>query len=70
MTDSPPRPSPPAPGEPAPDFTLRTQARADWTLSREIERGPVALCFFPFAFTGVCGTEMECISREMARWSA
>lgn len=62
--------APPAPGQPAPDFTLRDQNRADWTLSNALNKGDVVLAFFPFAFTGVCGTEMDCITREMARWTA
>jgi peroxiredoxin len=28
----------------------------------------VVLAFFPFAFTGVCGTENKCITAEMAAW--
>jgi peroxiredoxin len=55
-------------GEPAPDFTLQDQERKDWRLSDAAKKGDVVLCFFPFAFTGVCGTEMKCISAEMAAW--
>lgn len=55
-------------GETAPDFTLQTQERKDWRLSDAIRQGDVVLCFFPFAFTGVCGTEMKCITDEMASW--
>ncbi|MBZ0172677.1 MAG: redoxin domain-containing protein, partial [Phycisphaerales bacterium] len=58
-----------APGDAAPDFTLQTQAREDWCLAEHVKKGDVVLCFFPFAFTGVCGTEMECLSKEMARWA-
>jgi peroxiredoxin len=57
------------PGEPAPDFTLPDQDRQEWTLSEHLERGDVVLCFFPFAFTGVCGTEMECLTREMDKYA-
>lgn len=64
-----PRTSPVEAGEAAPDFTLPTQDREDWTLSEHVKRGDVVLCFFPFAFTGVCGTEMECLSKEMARYT-
>ena len=28
------------------------------------------LCFFPFAFTGVCGTEMACITKDLAQWQS
>lgn len=65
-----PRETPITAGETAPDFTLKTQDREDWTLSEALNNGDVVLCFFPLAFTSVCGTEMECITKEMARWSA
>ena len=56
-------------GETAPDFALQTAERADWKLADAVKKGDVVLCFFPFAFTGTCGTEMACISREMADWT-
>lgn len=59
---------PVAAGDAAPDFTLHTQDRQDWKLADALKQGDVVLCFFPFAFTGVCGTEMKCISKEMAEW--
>jgi peroxiredoxin len=67
-TSAPVRSLPVAAGDAAPDFTLQTQDRKDWSLAEEIRKGDVVLCFFPFAFTGVCGTEMKCITREMAEW--
>lgn len=71
MTATPaPRTDTIATAQPAPDFTLPDQNRKDWTLSEAVKRGDVVLCFFPFAFTGVCGTEMKCITQEMARWKA
>ena len=57
-------------GEIAPDFTLLNTSRAEWKLSDAIKKGDVVLCFFPFAFTGVCGTEMHCVSKELATWTA
>lgn len=57
-------------GETAPDFTLTDQNRKEWRLSDALRNGDVVLSFFPLAFTGVCGTEMECISSEMDRWRA
>ncbi len=57
-----------AAGEIAPDFTLTNQDRQEWTLSDAVKQGDVVLCFFPLAFTGVCGTEMKCITDDMARW--
>ncbi len=59
-----------AAGEEMPDFTLTTQNREDFKLSAALEKGDVVLCFFPLAFTGTCGTEMECISKDMATWQA
>lgn len=55
-------------GETVPDFTLQTQERKDWRLSDSLKQGDVVLCFFPFAFTGVCGNEMQCVTREMENW--
>jgi peroxiredoxin (alkyl hydroperoxide reductase subunit C) len=57
-----------AAGEAAPDFTLLDQERKEWRLSDAARKGDVVLCFFPFAFTGTCGTEMKCISAEMGAW--
>jgi peroxiredoxin len=67
---SPSRSSPIAQGDVAPDFTLPDQDRQDWKLADALRQGDVVLCFFPFAFTGVCGTEMKCVSDEMAAWKA
>ena len=69
MADLTPRENPIEAGETAPDFTLKTKDKEDWTLSAHLADGDVVLCFFPFAFTGVCGTEMECLSKEMARFT-
>lgn len=55
-------------GEAIPDFTLQTQDRKDWRLADSVKQGDVVLCFFPFAFTGVCGNEMQCVTREMENW--
>lgn len=57
------------PGDTAPDFTLLDQARNEWTLSEQAGSGPVVLCFYPLAFTGVCSTEMECVQKEFSKWS-
>ncbi|MBY0310976.1 MAG: redoxin domain-containing protein [Phycisphaerales bacterium] len=64
-----PRPSIIAVGDTAPDFTLQTQDRGEWRLSDAVKKGDVVLCLFPFAFTGVCGTEMKCVTQEMASWT-
>lgn len=70
LTPSTPRTTPLAVGETAPDFTLKTQDRADWTLSEAVKKGDVVLCFYPLAFTGVCSTEMKCVNDEMGKWQA
>lgn len=59
-----------AKGESAPEFTLPDQDRKAWQLSTALKQGPVVLCFFPFAFTPVCASEMQCIQDEMAGWKA
>ena len=62
-----------APGETAPDFELPTQTPGKtWKLSEALKsgEGEVVLSFFPFAFTGVCGTEMACITKDLAVFTA
>lgn len=54
-------------GDLAPDFTLLDQDRAEWRLSDHVKQGDVVLSFYPMSFTGVCGTEMKCISDELSR---
>jgi len=63
-----PRTSPIPAGEAAPDFVLQDQDRKEWKLSDAVKKGDVVLAFFPFAFTGVCGTENKCITAEMVSW--
>jgi len=58
------------PGDDAPDFTLLDQHRQPWTLSGALGKGDVVLSFFPFAFTEVGSAEMECITKEMHRWTS
>jgi len=55
-------------GERAPDFTLPDQDRKDWTLSTALRSGPVVLCFYPFDFSSVCGSEMGCVRDWAGRW--
>jgi peroxiredoxin len=55
-------------GQVAPNFTLKDQNRNEWTLSDQVKKGDVVLCFFPLAFTGVCGTEMKCVNDEIDQW--
>lgn len=45
-------------GEIAPDFTLSDQHGEELTLSELVTEGPVALVFFPLAFSGICTGEL------------
>ncbi len=45
-------------GEVAPDFTLSDQHGEELTLSELVNEGPVALVFFPLAFSGICTGEL------------
>ncbi|GAA2181538.1 peroxiredoxin [Leucobacter tardus] len=47
-----------APGTQAPEFTLSDQHGTELTLSDLVADGPVALVFFPFAFSGICQGEL------------
>jgi peroxiredoxin (alkyl hydroperoxide reductase subunit C) len=64
------RTAPIAVGDKAPDFTLPDQDRNDVTLSALLAKGgDVVLSFYPLAFTGVCTTEMECFTSDIARFA-
>lgn len=45
-------------GSIAPDFTLSDQHGEELTLSELVSEGPVALVFFPLAFSGICTGEL------------
>lgn len=45
-------------GQTAPDFTLSNQHGEQLTLSELVTEGPVALVFFPLAFSGICTGEL------------
>ncbi|MBK0421244.1 peroxiredoxin [Leucobacter sp. CSA2] len=47
-----------AAGAEAPDFTLSDQHGEELTLSELVTEGPVALVFFPLAFSGICTDEL------------
>lgn len=47
-----------AAGEIAPDFTLSDQHGEELNLSELVAEGPVALVFFPLAFSGICTGEL------------
>lgn len=45
-------------GQKAPDFTLVSSNGEEITLSEALQEGPVALVFFPLAFSGICTGEL------------
>ena len=49
-------------GQQAPDFTLPSADGSKFTLTEQCINGPVVLVFFPFAFTGVCRSELAVLS--------
>ncbi len=70
-TELPIRRSPIEPGETAPDFTLMDQDRNEVSLKDLLARGgDVVLSFYPFAFTGVCSTEMKCYTQDAPKFTS
>ncbi|MFN7337726.1 MAG: redoxin domain-containing protein [bacterium] len=57
-------------GDVIPDFVLPDQKRSPWKLSDHVKKGDVVLSFVPFAFTGVCSTEMKCIDSDLDTWGS
>lgn len=59
-------------GDVAPDFTapLADGDVTTFTLSENLEDGPVVLAFFPAAFTGTCTTEMRTFESELDSFEA
>ncbi len=60
----------PAVGTEAPDFTLRSSAKQDVTLSSYRGKQPVLLAFFPLAFTSTCTKEFCDIRDDYAAFEA
>lgn len=57
-------------GDAAPDFTLVHRVGEDpVTLSKEVEKGPVVLLFFPLAFSPTCTEEICAVARDDSGWS-
>lgn len=52
-------------GEKAPDFTLYTDEKEPFSLSKALLSGNVALLFFPAAFSSVCTNEWNLVSSTM-----
>lgn len=55
-------------GGPAPDFTLRDQFGQDVTLSSYHGVKAVAILFYPYAFSGVCTSEMAGVRDRLAEF--
>ena len=55
-------------GDVAPDFTLRTENRKVWHLADFRGKKNVVLAFVPFAFSGVCSTQLPSYEAELERF--
>lgn len=67
----PTRSHPIAVGERAPEFTLLDQSREEVSLASLLAGGgDVVLSFYPLDFTSTCTGEMECFSRDKAKFEA
>ncbi len=55
-------------GQQAPDFTLRDQNREEVTLSSFRGQKSVLLVFYPFAFSGICTSELCQVRDELPRF--
>jgi peroxiredoxin len=57
-------------GDTAPAFTLRDQHGREQSLATRAGSRNVLLVFYPFAFTGVCSSEMLALQEHAAEWDA
>ncbi|HEX4204272.1 MAG TPA: peroxiredoxin [Ktedonobacteraceae bacterium] len=55
-------------GDVAPDFTLTTAARDEWHLSDFRGKKNVVVAFVPFAFSGVCSTQLPSYEADIKRF--
>ncbi|TVQ64021.1 MAG: peroxiredoxin [Phycisphaerales bacterium] len=57
-------------GERAPDFTLTDQDKNEINLTKDLlsKGGDVVLTFYPFDFSPVCTTEMQCFTGDIAKF--
>ena len=55
-------------GDPAPDFTLRDQFGQEVSLSSYRGTKAVAILFYPYAFSGVCTSEMAGVRDRLAEF--
>ena len=70
MTATVTAPSLPLVGSPAPDFTLRSTAGTDVTLSSFRGGKNVLLAFFPLAFTRTCTAEMCAFTDDVSQFAS
>lgn len=57
-------------GDTAPDFTLRDQNGADVHLRELTAQRAVLLVFYPFAFSGICTSELREIREDLGRFES
>ena len=57
-------------GERAPDATLAIRPREYIRLHEQLGEQPVVLLFFPFAYSGVCTTQMCAIAEDWSPWAS
>ncbi len=55
-------------GDSAPDFALKTAHSEDWHLSDFRGKKNVILAFVPFAFSGVCSTQLPSYDADLERF--
>jgi len=60
----------PAVGSEAPDFTLRSSAKEDVTLSSYRGKQNVLIAFFPLAFTGTCTKELCAFTDDFSQFAS
>ncbi|HEY7271222.1 MAG TPA: redoxin domain-containing protein, partial [Actinoplanes sp.] len=58
-----------SPGAIAPDFTLKDQNNREVRLADFRGRKAVLLVFYPLAFTGTCGRELDEISARLSEYA-
>ena len=56
-------------GDLAPDFTLKSDANENWTLSEHRGRN-VVLVFYPLAFSGACTKELHAITELSSKFDS
>lgn len=55
-------------GDSAPDFTLKTNNKEEWRLSDFRGKKNVVLAFVPYAFSGVCSTQLPSYEADLNRF--